>query len=199
MKKASLALLLLIALALTLAISIPPKGSTAERTLKVAVDLAHGESDKYLSYIVGNITFVEWKLITPGTTITSDLLSDVDILLIGQPTQPFTADEIAAIVQWFNSGNKAVWIAADSDYGTTGPVSQDIANTLLEAVGTKLRVDLGSLYDNVNCAAAYYRVLLRVMPDELFELYTNIISEGRTKPVLGHGPGLLVWVDESGA
>ena len=199
MKKASLALLLLIALALTLAISIPPKGSTAERTLKVAVDLAHGESDKYLSYIVGNITFVEWKLITPGTTITSDLLSDVDILLIGQPTQPFTADEIAAIVQWFNSGNKAVWIAADSDYGTTGPVSQDIANTLLEAVGTKLRADLGSLYDNVNCAAAYYRVLLRVMPDELFELYTNIISEGITKPVLGHGPGLLVWVDESGA
>ncbi len=200
MKKASLILLLLIAFASILTASILPRGSTAERTLRVAVDLAHGESDKYLSYIVGNITFVEWKLITPGTTITSDLLSDVDILLIGQPTQPFTADEIIAIVQWFNSGNKAVWIAADSDYGTMGPVSQEIANVLLEAIGTKLRVDLGSLYDNVhNAGGAYYRVLLRVMPDKVFELYTDIISEGITKPVLGHGPGLLVWVDESGA
>ncbi|MCS7128358.1 MAG: glucodextranase DOMON-like domain-containing protein [Desulfurococcaceae archaeon] len=198
MKKKSLVLLLLIAFASILALSISPKGSIAGRTLTVAVDLAHGESDKYLSFIIGNITFVNWKIIAPGANITSDLLSDVDILLIGQPTRSFTADEIVAIVQWFNSGKKAVWIAADSDYGAMGPVSQEIANTLLEAVGTKLRIDLGSLYDNVNCAAAYYRVLLRVMPDNIFELYTSVISEGITKPVLGHGPGLLVWVDEGG-
>ncbi|MFZ8783286.1 MAG: hypothetical protein ACO2OR_04815, partial [Desulfurococcaceae archaeon] len=67
----------------------------AGRTIVIAVDLAHGENEKYLGHIQGNITSVaingvvypiQWVNISQGATITSDLLANVDILLIGQPT-----------------------------------------------------------------------------------------------------------------
>ncbi|MBS7653277.1 hypothetical protein KEJ13_09150, partial [Candidatus Bathyarchaeota archaeon] len=38
--------------------------ANGEGVVVVAVDLSHGESDKYLSFITGNITFVEWRTIT---------------------------------------------------------------------------------------------------------------------------------------
>jgi len=180
-------------------------------TVTIAVDLAHGESNKYLNYIMGNITFVKWKVIEKGTTITSDLLADVDILLIGQPTVAFTPDELEAIASWLNTGRKVLYIAGDSDYGT-GPTTIDNVNKVLEYIGAKLRLDQAAAYapDNptptytykgqewpVN-AKAYYRMLAFVEPDNIPELNTQIIDEGITKPILMHGPGVVIWVDEKG-
>jgi len=180
-------------------------------TVTIAVDLAHGESDKYLKYIMGNITFVKWKVIEKGSTITSDLLADVDILLIGQPTVAFTPDELEAIASWLNTGRKVLYIAGDSDYGT-GPTTIDNVNKVLEYIGAKLRLDQAAAYapDNptptytykgkdwpVN-AKAYYRMLAFVEPDNIPELNTQVIDEGITKPILMHGPGVVIWVDEKG-
>jgi hypothetical protein len=108
-------------------------------TVTIAVDLGHGEKDKYLDYIMGNITqvtidgktySVKWVTIANNTPITPDLLANVDILLIGQPTTGFTPDEMNAILGWLKNGNKALYVAGDSDYGS-GPAS-------IAAVGTEL-------------------------------------------------------------
>ena len=171
--------------------TLPPE----EHKITVAVDLGHGESDKYLNYIMGNITFVNWKII--NGTVTADELKDVDIFIIGQPTTGFTPDEMKAISDWLASGNKAIWVAGDSDYGG-GPASQKAANDLLAAIGAKLRVEYGSVYDDIHCAGRFYRVLGYVKPDIYTGLFTYIISEGITKPVLYHGPAPVVWVDENG-
>ena len=163
--------------------------------ITVAVDLAHGESDKYLSYIMGNITFADWKII--DTTITSDVLSDVDVLILGQPTSGLAPDELGALQEWLSQGNKVLWVAGDSDYGG-GPSSQQACNDLLEFIGAKLRLELAAVYDDIHNAGAFYRVLTRMMPDNVPELYTDLLTANINKPILMHGPDAVIWVDENG-
>ncbi|OYT40088.1 MAG: hypothetical protein B6U89_03050 [Desulfurococcales archaeon ex4484_58] len=172
------------------------KNQASTTDIVVAVDLAHGESDKYLNLIMGNITWVTWRIIESGTTITQDILSDVDVLIIGQPTISFSLSEYTAIKNWFFQGNKVLWIAGDSDYGY-GSDTQEICNSLLEFVGTKLRLELASIYDDIHNAQRFYRVLTRVIPDNITELYTFTISENIVNPVLMHGPTAIIWVDET--
>jgi len=162
-----------------------------EKNTTIAVDLAHGESEKYLNYIIGNLSWINWKKIR--TSITPDILADVDMLIIGQPTKAFTPEEITAIKEWFKSGGKVVWIAADSDYGP-GPNVQDISNTLLESVGSSLRIDLCSVEDPVQNAKASYRVVANVEPD----VGAEEVKTGVTNPVLYHGPALVAYALPNG-
>lgn len=203
--------LLIISLLLLPGIAILPRAETQQplKTVTVAVDLAHGESDKYLNYIMGNLTFVNWKTIPKGSTINSDVLKDVDILLIGQPTVAFTPDELDAISKWLDTGGKALYVAGDSDYGG-GPTTIDNVNKLLEYIGAKLRLEQAAAYSDPSmnytykgvtypaCAAAYYRMLAFVEPDNIPGLSTWMLDQGVTKPILMHGPGVVIWVDENG-
>jgi carbohydrate-binding DOMON domain-containing protein len=188
-------------------------------TITIAVDLGHGEKDKYLNYIMGNITQVtidgktysiNWVTIGNNTPITPDLLANVDVLLIGQPTTGFTPDEMSAILEWLKKGNKALYVAGDSDYGS-GPASISAVNDLLEFIGVKLRLEHAGVYSDPSytytykgieyptCTGAYYRMVAFIEPDNIPTLFTDILSEGITKPILMHGPTALIFVDENGA
>jgi carbohydrate-binding DOMON domain-containing protein len=194
-------------------------GTAQAGTITIAVDLGHGEKDKYLNYIMGNITQVtidgktysiNWVTIGNNTPITPSLLANVDVLLIGQPTTGFTPDEMNAILEWLKKGNKALYVAGDSDYGS-GPASISAVNDLLEYIGVKLRLEHAGVYsdpsytytykgnDYPTCTGAYYRMVAFVEPDNIPSLFTDILSEGVTKPILMHGPTALVFVDETGA
>jgi len=194
-------------------------GTAQAGTITIAVDLGHGEKDKYLNYIMGNITQVtidgktysiNWVTIGNNTPITPDLLANVDVLLIGQPTTGFTPDEMNAILNWLKKGNKALYVAGDSDYGS-GPASISAVNDLLEFIGVKLRLEHAGVYsdpsyrytykgkDYPTCTAEYYRMVAFVEPDNIPSLFTDILSEGVTKPILMHGPTALIFVDETGA
>lgn len=188
MKRVALIIFLIMLIAVyTLSTTTPVKSVK----YVVAVDLSHGESTKYLKYIQGNITWVEWVNIT--TPITTDILKNVDMLIIGQATQVFTPDELNALKTWINSGNKVLWVAGDSDYGP-GVTYQDIANAILSYVGSALRVDLCSVEDPVQNAKASYRVIGNVTPDSGAEAVAN----GITKGVLYHGPGVLAYAFPNG-
>jgi len=205
-----------------LALAMSPRSTVAQtgRTITIAVDLAHGESDRYLDFIQGNITSVivdgvsypiNWVNITPGMSITSELLSGVDILLIGQPTVSFGPDEMEAIRTWLLTGNKVLYIAGDSDYGG-GPASIDVVNSLLGYVDSKLRLEQAAVYtpypdvrnytykgvEYPTNAKAYYRVVAFVEPDPVSLLYTYMLDEDVTKPIIMHGPTCVIWVDEAG-
>ena len=168
----------------------------ATKKITVAVDLSHGESEKYLGYMQGNITFVNWVNITKGP-ITYDMLKNIDVFIIGQPTVAFSPDEMDAIAKWLQDGGHILWVAGDSDYGN-GYKTQQYVNDLLQYIGAKLRVEYASFYDDIHNAGAFYRVLVQVKPDNVPELNTSIISQGITKPILAHGPAPLIWVDENG-
>ncbi|USH00884.1 CGP-CTERM sorting domain-containing protein [Thermococcus argininiproducens] len=191
----------------------------------VAVDLAHGENEKYLAEdvleygtnrtlahgIVKTIIDVEWAYFGDplaadtlgikhlGEKITADALANVDMLILGQPTSPFQPDEIQAIAEWFKQGGKVLWVAADSDYGS-GPQVQDIANAVLEQLGIgHLRIDLASIEDPTSNAGASYRVVGLVQPDEGTPdkdmITRNFQYDGK---VLYHGPAVVGWVDDNG-
>uniref|UniRef100_A0A7C4F8B9 Uncharacterized protein n=1 Tax=Thermofilum pendens TaxID=2269 RepID=A0A7C4F8B9_THEPE len=163
----------------------------------VAVDLGHGESSKYLNYIMGNITFVTWRVIKG--TINASVLKGVDILLLGQPTVALSPDEIKAIRDWLNTGNKVLYVAGDSDYGPGGKTIEQI-NDLLAGIGTKLRLEHGAVYSDYpeTTAKAYYRLLTFVEPDSYPGLRTEMLKRDITLPVLMHGPSCVIWVDEKG-
>ncbi|MEM3994290.1 MAG: hypothetical protein QXW40_02780 [Thermofilum sp.] len=163
----------------------------------VAVDLGHGESSKYLNYIMGNITFVTWKVITGK--INASTLKGVDILLLGQPTVAFAPDEIEAIKAWLATGNKVLYVAGDSDYGPGGKTITQL-NDFLAAIGTKLRLEHVGVYSDYPemTAKAYYRMLTFVEPDSHPLLRTDIVKRDITLPILMHGPGCVIWVDERG-
>lgn len=212
--KLSLAIIILSLLA---TFAVFPRIILAEKTsVTIAVDLAHGESDKYLAYIQGNITEVtvagktyqiNWLNIT--TSISSDLLANVDILLIGQPRVSLTPSEMDAIMNWLKKGNKVLYVAGDSDYNP-GQTTINAVNKFLEYIGSKLRLEQGAVYSEVNrtytykgvvyptVAASYYRMLAFVEPDPSPFLHTEILSEGLSKPILMHGPTCIIWVDDQG-
>jgi hypothetical protein len=172
-----------------------------ERKPVVAVDLFHGENSRNLDTLINIIDFVDWVIL--NESITLQTLRNVDVLIIGQPQSDLAEDEIKAIETWLAEGGKVLWVAADSDYrdgNFNGPKSQAICNRVLEAVGSRLRVDLGGVYDDVNnIGGKSYRVLARVRPDFIHGLATQIIQAGISRPVLFHGPAPIIWVDESGA
>jgi len=108
MKKAIL--ILIISLLLVSAIPLTTNALVKPgQTVTVGVDLAHGESDKYLDYIMGNITFVNWKIINESFSTAN--LADVDVLLIGQPTASLAPEELDALVAWLAKGDKVLYVA----------------------------------------------------------------------------------------
>ncbi|SEV84497.1 CGP-CTERM sorting domain-containing protein [Thermococcus thioreducens] len=188
----------------------------------IGVDLAHGESDKGLAVLTdrdGNVlaegmiktlSDFNWVYIgdpavadtlgiqNVGDKITYDAIKDVDFLILGQPSQAFSPDEIQAIVQWWNDGNRILWVAADSDYGD-GPNRIDFADTILDAIGANLRVDQASVEDATSNAGAGYRVIGLVNPDPDTpekDMITKDLANGGK--VLFHGPGVVAYYDENG-
>ncbi|WP_456365881.1 glucodextranase DOMON-like domain-containing protein [Thermococcus sp.] len=134
-----------------------------------------------------------------GNTITADALANVDVLILGQPNSPFSPDELQAIADWFAQGDKVLWVAADSDYGS-GVQAQDTANAILDQLGYgNLRVDLCSVEDPSSNAGAGYRVVGHVMPDSGTP-FAGVITQNFQNggKVLYHGPGVVAWVDDNG-
>ncbi|MCD6158815.1 MAG: hypothetical protein J7J75_04160 [Euryarchaeota archaeon] len=175
--------------------------STTSGTIVIALDLAHGQSSKLVSDLVNlSVPGVVFRVFgtyegleSLGDTIASDALSGVDVLIFGEINKPLSDEEITAVKSWLDQGNKVLWIAGDSDYGSSGVARQEQANMLAERVGTHLRIDLVSVEDPVSNCGAGYRVAA-VVPDEAPEL----VKLGITRPVLSHGPGVVAYVDDNG-
>lgn len=125
---------------------------------------------------------------------TEDTLNGVDMVIIGQPTSLPDPTEIEALANWFNDSLKALWISADSDYPAQGSeLSQEFANMVLEAIGSKLRVDYVSVEDDESYAKKTYRVIGIIdPPPEVAEL-----GFGAEK-MLFHGPGAVAAVAPDG-
>jgi len=91
----------------------------------------------------------------------SNLLS-VDALVLGKlrdPSWRYLDDEIGAIVQWFNRGEKFLWVGGDGDkvesyyVAAQGGFRQREANRLLSALGSCLRLEFCSVEDVVGGGA----------------------------------------------
>jgi len=180
----ALVLLLVATLALPAAIS---EGSP-EKPVVVVFAKGLADEDVQLKAAIGNETFVEWRVVT-GELARADLEDAVMLIaILADYTQEYTSAELAAIADWFDEGGKALWVAGDSDYGDDGPPRQSNANKLLEAVGSKLRIESAAVEDPVSNAGKPYRVLGL---SEKCDPEVSFLAEGVTR-ALFHGPAPIV-------
>jgi len=183
MKKLILALTIVLTLALAL---LAPSAVLAQEKKPLVVVIAHGMfgEDDQLNYMMGNITEVEWKVITGE--ITYDEIKDADMIIYVQVDTglQITDEELNAIKQWFDQGGKTLWVTGDSDYKGGDYARIPNTNKILEAVGSVLRNDHCEAVDRGVNFGSDYRVGGLIKPDpELFFLAGGVLH-----PVLFHGP-----------
>ena len=209
MKKVGLILLSVIALAVLLAL---PATVSAARVpgIVILLDLSHMQRTGGVEEIMKIIPEAHWVILVKSEEdidalpafvknyaseirvgeFTSENLEGVDMVIIGQPQTLPSEDEVAAIAEWFNSSQKVIWLAGDSDYPAQGSeTSQEFANIILDAIGSHLRLDYVSVEDPVSCAVKPYRVIGIVDPPK--EL---AVLGYAAKKVLFHGPGAVAVV-----
>lgn len=213
MRKAALLVAILV---LSFAAAAVPSQAARSPAIVILVDLSHGQPASGLEVMMDMVPEAEWILLvaSPGDEanipdnilakalevryggFTPDNLNDVDVVIIGQPTQPFSPDEIQAIVDWFNAEGapRLIWVAGDSDYPAQGSeTAQQAMNMILEALGSKIRADYVSVEDEQSYAGKTYRVVGLVEPDP----EVSFLACGAEK-ALFHGPGPLYALDENG-
>ena len=149
----------------------------------VAVDLSHGEADNCIedlaSYYGGCWITIGAKREYNGTVDMplDEALSRSVLFIIGQPTDPFSPKEIEEIGKWVENGG-ILWVAGDSDYGS-GKNVQFIVNSVMDGIGSNLRLDYASVEDPRNNAGRGYRV---------------ICFSRRGSRYLCHGPGPVAYL-----
>jgi len=184
----SMTLLLSMTLLITLASLANPVTAAINPT--VLIDLSHSNTHGGdLDAFVSDLTVWGFEVVLARGGINSTILADVDIFVQSMPMTNFTADETAALASWFAGGNKAVWLATDSDF-TTGPSVEGpiYQNALLEAMGSKLRFEPCSVESPDINVEAVYRVLVPIFnraPGLAYSLTANV------RMGFFHGPAIL--------
>jgi len=185
MKKKILSILLLTTLALSLCSVVAP---TLAANPKVVVHLKGAlEADTQLTYIMNNMSWVSWSVVYDAI-VASDLTgADMLIMVQADSSLEYSDAELSKIKSWFEEGGKAIWVAADSDFGNDA-MRQASANSALEYIGSALRFDASSTEDPVSNGGAPYRVL--GVSDNVDPEFAHLVSG--VERGLFHGPGIII-------
>ncbi len=148
------------------------------------------EMNPQLKEMISGIPEVEWKVITKKEDFTFDAIKDAKMLIVVlvDAAAGITDEECAVIKKWFDQGGKTLWVCGDSDYKggdykRIGPI-----NKILETVGSCLRSEHTEGCDAKSNCGKSYRVAALIKPDR----GVKFLAEGVTKPVLFHGPGIVI-------
>jgi hypothetical protein len=185
MKKKILSILLLTTLALSLCSVAAPSFAANPR---VVVHLKGAlEPDTQLTYVMNNMSWVTWSVVYDEIAASDLTGADMLIMIQADSSLDYSDDELAAVKAWYDGGGKAVWVAADSDYGNDG-LRQATANSALEYLGSALRIEASSTEDPVSNGGAPYRVL--AVSDNVAPEFAHLVS-GVERGLI-HGPGIVI-------
>lgn len=138
-----------------------------------------------------NYSKVEWRAVYGEVTAEDLDGATMYIWSMADASTDYTAAEESALKAWLAEGGKTAWITGESDYPTDVPRIA-VANQILDAIGSALRVGETSVEDAVSNGGGGYRVLAHTAIDPMFAA----IGTGVERALL-HGPGLVV-VDDGG-
>lgn len=129
---------------LTLGLNAPDVTITYEHA--AMIDFAHGNdyAPDQLTAINQTLAIAGYELIEQYTTITSDNLTTVDLLIMTCAEDEYTVDELSAISTWYQSGDKALLMTGRGDFDTY----QDnlIMNQVLSEIGSNIRINDDNVY-----------------------------------------------------
>ncbi len=145
--------------------------------------------DTQLTLVMNNMSWVTWSAVYDDIAASDLTGADMLIMIQADSSLDYTDDELAAVKAWFDKGGKAVWVAADSDFGNDA-MRQATANTALEYLGSSLRFEASSVEDPVSNGGAPYRVL--GVSDNVDPEFAHLVSG--VERGLFHGPGVIIGI-----
>lgn len=154
------------------------------------IDLFHSPYKNDYDNLIGNLTLSGNEIILCESSF--DLPSDADALFLPDANTEYTSSEQMMIKEWFYSGDKLLFVGADSDYG--GYFNPDYLNNLLHFLDAHIFVDDTSIEDTVENDGAVYRVVATNYGTGPFG---SIVSENCDSGVIMHGPCSILGFDEA--
>ncbi len=154
------------------------------------IDLSHSPYKTDYDNLIGNLTHAGNEVILCESSF--DLPRDADALFLPDANTEYTPSEQMMIKEWFYSGDKLLFVGADSDYG--GYFNPDYSNNLLHFLGAHIFVDDTSIEDTVENDGAVYRVAATNYGTGPFG---SIVSENCDSGVIMHGPCSILGFDEA--
>jgi hypothetical protein len=170
---------------------------------KIVFDYSHGQESTNSEVVTadanleGNLTEMGYEVVWARGGINATILSDAVGFVAGSiygAGNGYLAAEVTAISDWFNAGNKFMWIGYDSDYTSApdaGQWNNDNMTLILEAVGSHIYGEPTAVEDPVSNAGAGYRPVANTTTDNPD---LAAIVEG-VSAVLMHGPTLVYGAD----
>lgn len=169
----------------------------------IVFDISHGQEsdhggsfDTYDANLAANLTEMGYTVVWAKGGINASILSDAAALIIGSiwgDGTEFLTAEITAIGDWFDTGNKFLWVGYDSDFTrdpTEGAFINDNSDDILEEVGSHVYGEPSALYDEEqNVDDQSYRVVSNVTSDNAF---VADCVDGVNK-VMTHSPTVLYY------
>ena len=198
MKKGLGILLLTVLLTANAALFVAPTiPVNAQTTTKIIVFCtSYGMGNKLLENITDWLEGQGYTVRIANGGLNSTILAGAGALILGSPygsegMEGFNATNAPTIFNtikdWFDEGQKFIWVSGDSDYGSLDWASLN-ASKILETIGSALRLEPASVEDPYsNCGRPY-----RVVANETIttgDAYN--ITKGVTHGVLFHGPTSL--------
>jgi hypothetical protein len=182
-----------------LAIGFMPTNVQAQDGGKIVFDYSHGQFNDAVygnaSYpaadywLKENLTDMGYEVVEAFNGLNDSVLSDAQGLILGGmygETNGFLASEVEAVANWFNGGNKFLWVGSDSDFGGASYISTNMS-WILEEVGSHVYPEPTSVEDPESNCDASYRVVANVTSDH--QNVTELVAG--TDKVLMHGPTTL--------
>lgn len=170
-------------------------------TKTILIDYSHGQDDSVYGrevfdpLLFANLTEMGYEVIIAYGGLNASILENVEGFLLGSIRglmDGFLEDEIAAVANWFNQGDRFLWVAYDSDYPLPGGSFINGNSTLiLEAVGSHVYGEHTHVWDLEENCGAEYRPTATITSDD--PLVADIV-EG-VDAVLMHGPTCLYGSD----
>ena len=138
-------------------------------------------------------------VISETATWQSGIFAGVDILLLPALSYNLTNSELQDVKTWFDSGEKSIWIAGDSDFGSNAGWSYR-ANELLSTIGSTIYVESGAIESDINFNIAY-RVSASVYntddPNARF-ITSQLPYQGSEAMAYFHGPTAVIAKNNTG-
>ena len=182
---------------------VPTKVAAAEDPIHpvIVVDMSHGEYSSYVygeedTWLANNLTAMGFEVIFAWGGLNNTILQDATGLLVGAiygSTNGFTPAEVTAVADWFNAGNKFMWVGSDSDYAGYAYINGN-SSLILDAVGSHVYPEAISISDAYSNCNASYRVVANMTSTDP---YVSDLVDG-VSAVLMHGPTSL-YGSSSGA
>ncbi len=163
----------------------------------IVFDYSHGQYSSAVEYIDqeldANLTAMGYTTVWAKGGINDTILDGAVALILGAVYgDGFSSTEITTISNWFNTGNKFLWVGGDSDYAGYTYITDNMT-AVLEGVGSHVYQEPTAVEDTIsNCGAGYRPVANKTTTNP----YVDAITDGVSK-VLMHGPTLLYGSNSS--